>query len=202
MRTDLNVLIACEFSGIEREAFRKLGYNAYSVDLLPTEIPSSYHVQEDVIQHIKNHSGFYDLMIAHPPCTHLAVSGARWFKDKKEEQEKAMDFFLKFTKTGIPHYAIENPVCIMATEYRKPDQYIQPWEYGHGETKKTSLWLYNLPKLNSTDIVVGREDRIHKLPPGVNRWRDRSRGYSGVANAMAEQWGEYVSALKQKEGKA
>ena len=199
MKNNINVLIACEFSGIVRESFRNLGYNAYSVDLLPTEIPSLYHFQEDVIQHIRDRTGFYDLMIAHPPCTHLAVSGARWFPDKKEEQVKAIDFFMEFTKTGIPHYAIENPVCIMATKYRKPDQYIQPYEYGHGETKKTSFWLHNLPFLQPTDIVEGRADRIHRIPPNPNRWKDRSRTYPGIAMAMAEQWGEYVLSGDMEE---
>lgn len=198
----INVLVACEFSGTVREAFKEMGFNAYSVDLEPSEIPSNQHYQEDAIKHINKHPGFYDLLIAHPPCTYLAVSGARWFNvpERLEKQREAVKFFLEFTKTDIPHYAIENPISIMATKYRKPDQYIQPYEYGHGETKKTSLWLYNLPSLKPTKIVNGRADRIHKMPPTKNpliRQQERSRTYKGIAQAMAEQWGIYLEDVIQ-----
>lgn len=185
----MKVLIACEFSGVVREAFRKLGHNAWSCDLLPTEIPGKHHIG-DVLKFLHDcpmHG--IDLLIAHPPCTHLAVSGARWFKEKKKEQEDAIDFFLRLAACGIPKIAIENPISIMSSKYRKPDQIIQPWQFGHGETKATCLWLKNLPKLDPTNIVEGRETRIHKMPPGPDRWKNRSRTFTGIAKAMAEQWG-------------
>lgn len=146
------------------------------------------HYQGDIFEIINQD---WDLMIAHPPCTHLAVSGARWFKDKVIEQSTAIDFFMKLINANIPRIAVENPVSIMSTVYRKPDQIIQPWMFGHGETKATCLWLNNLPKLNPTSIVEGREQRIHKLPPGPNRWKERSKTYQGIADAMATQWGIY-----------
>tara|TARA_R100000458_G_C8256519_1_gene232575 strand:- start:948 stop:1343 length:396 start_codon:yes stop_codon:yes gene_type:complete len=128
-------------------------------------------------------------MIAHPPCTYLAVSGARWFKDRKQEQEDALDFVRLLLDAPVPRIALENPVSVISTRIRKPDQYIQPWQFGHGETKKTGLWLKNLPKLQPTDIVDGRESRIHHLPPGPNRGKIRSQTYEGIADAMAQQWG-------------
>ena len=131
----------------------------------------------------------WDLMIAHPPCTHLAVSGARWFKDKKEEQALALDFVRLLLQAPIHRIAIENPVSVISTRIRKPDQIIQPWQFGHGETKTTCLWLQNLPPLQPTNIVEGREQRIHKMSPSKNRWKERSRTYQGIAKAMAEQWG-------------
>ena len=172
----MKVLVACEYSGIVREAFKKRGHNAWSCDLLSSEI--------DVIEW-----GCWDLMIAHPPCTHLAVSGARWFKDKQVEQRQAIWFFMAIANAPIEKRAIENPICIMSRLYRKPDQIIQPWQFGHGETKATCLWLKGLPKLQPTNIVEGREARIHKMPPGPNRWKERSRTFTGVADAMANQWG-------------
>jgi len=181
----MNVLIACEFSGIVREAFKAKGHDALSCDLLPSEIPGN-HYQGDVRDIIDN--GF-DLMIAHPPCTHLAVSGARWFKDKKVEQKEALDFVRFLMDANIPKIAIENPISIISSHIRKPDQIIQPWQFGHGETKKTCLWLKNLPLLQPTNIVDGRKDRIHKLPPSETRWKERSRTYKGIAQAMADQWG-------------
>jgi len=129
-------------------------------------------------------------MIAHPPCTHLAVSGARWFKDKKREQEEALEFVRKLLAAPIPKIAIENPISVISTRIRKPDQIIQPWMFGHGETKATCLWLKNLPLLKPTDVVEGRENRIHRMSPGPNRARERSRTYKGIAKAMAEQWGD------------
>jgi len=128
-------------------------------------------------------------MIAHPPCTHLAVSGARWFKDKKIEQESAIEFVRKLMDADIPRIAIENPISIISSLIRKPDQIIQPWQFGHGETKATCLWLKNLPKLEPTNIVIGREHRVHRMPPGPDRWKKRSITYPGIAKAMAEQWG-------------
>ena len=181
----MKVLVACEFSGIVREAFKVKGYDAISCDLLPSEIPGN-HYKGDVRDIIDD--GF-DLMIAHPPCTHLAVSGARWFKDKKVEQKEALDFVRFLMDSNIPKIAIENPISIISSHIRKPDQIIQPWQFGHGETKATCIWLKNLPLLQPTNIVDGRKDRIHKLPPSENRWKERSRTYEGIAKAMAEQWG-------------
>jgi site-specific DNA-cytosine methylase len=132
----------------------------------------------------------WDLMVAHPPCDHLAVSGARWFKEKRADgrQQAAIEFFMMLARADIPRICIENPVCIMSSHWRKPDQIIQPWQYGHGETKATCLWLKNLPKLKPTNIVEGREARVHRMPPGPDRWKERSRTFQGVADAMADQW--------------
>jgi hypothetical protein len=131
----------------------------------------------------------WDLMIAHPPCTHLAVSGARWFKEKWREQAEALDFMRYLLDAPIPRIAIENPVSVISSKIRKPDQIIQPWQHGHGETKATCLWLKNLPKLTPSNVVEGREARVHRLSPGPNRWKERSRTFEGIAAAMAEQWG-------------
>ena len=156
-----------------------------SCDLLPTDAPGP-HYQGDVFDIINDG---WDLMIAHPPCTHLAVSGARWFKDKQVEQAQALDFVRQLLDSPIQRIALENPVSIISSRIRKPDQVIQPWQYGHGETKATCLWLKNLPKLQPTDIVEGREAKVHRMSPGPNRWKERSRTYQGIANAMAAQWG-------------
>lgn len=182
----MNVLIACEFSGIVREAFKDRGHNAWSCDLLPTEIPGQ-HIIGDVLNCFHGHN--WDLMIAHPPCTHLAVSGARWFKDKQAEQSRALDFVRLLMNAPIDKICIENPISIISTRIRKPDQIIQPWQFGHGETKTTCLWLKNLPRLIPTDIVEGRENKVHRMPPSADRWKNRSRTYTGIAKAMAEQWG-------------
>lgn len=184
----MRVLVACEFSGIVRDAFKRKGHCAISCDLLPTEAEGN-HYQGDVLEYIEVYSKDTDLMIAHPDCTHLAVSGARWFKDKQKEQKEAIKFFMDLINAPIERICVENPVSIMSTVYRKPDQYIQPWMFGHGETKKTGLWLKNLPLLKSTNIVDGREGRVWKLPPSENRWKERSRTLQGIADAMAEQWG-------------
>jgi site-specific DNA-cytosine methylase len=182
----MRVLIACEYSGRVREAFRRNGHDAYSCDLLPAEDDSSHHYIGDV----RNLNGLsWDIMIAHPPCTHLAVSGARWFKEKKKEQEEALEFVRTLMSFDVPRIAIENPISIISSRIRKPDQIIQPWMFGHGETKATCLWLKGLHKLEPTNIVDGRDDRIHRMPPSENRWRERSRTYQGIADAMAEQWG-------------
>lgn len=182
----MKVLIACEFSGIVRDAFLFLGHNAISCDILPTESEGP-HYQGDVLDILNDG---WDLMIAHPPCTYLAVSGARWWKDRIKEQQQAIDFVYQLSHASIDKIAIENPIGKLNSSFRKPDQIIQPWQYGHGETKATCLWLKNLPKLIPTDIVDGREQRIHKLPPSKNRSKDRSRTYIGIAKAMAEQWGK------------
>ena len=181
----MKVLIACEFSGIVREAFAAKGHDTWSCDIEDTEILGQ-HIQEDVLRIL---GAGWDLIIAHPPCTHLAVSGARWFKGKEKERWEAIKFFMAIVEAPIKKICIENPVGIMSTVYRKPDQYIQPWEYGHGETKKTGLWLKNLPLLEASNIVEGREARIHRMSPSKNRGKDRSRTYTGIAEAMAEQWG-------------
>ena len=182
----MRVLVACEYSGVVRDAFLSLGHDAMSCDLLPTDNPGP-HYQGAVFDIINDG---WDLMIAHPPCTHLAVSGARWFPQKRADgrQQEAIDFFMRLANADIHKIAIENPICIMSTEWRKPDQIIQPWQFGHGETKATCLWLKNLPKLIPTDIVDGREARIHKLPPSPERWKLRSTTYQGIASAMVEQW--------------
>ncbi len=181
----MKVLVACEFSGIVREAFAKNGHDAWSSDLLQSE-QTGNHLQGDVLDFL--HDG-WDLMIAHPPCTHLAVSGARWFKDKQQEQKEAIEFFMTLVNAPIEKICVENPISIMSTQYRKPDQIIQPWMFGHGETKATCLWLKNLPKLRHTNIVEGRENRIHREPPSKDRWKNRSRFYPRIAEAMAAQWG-------------
>lgn len=180
----MKVAILCEFSGIVRDAFIKKGHDAVSCDLLDTESPGP-HIKGDLMNY--DWSG-YDLIIAHPPCTHLAVSGARWFKDKQKEQKEAIDFFMWIAGQPVDKICIENPICIMSTKWRKPDQIIQPWQFGHGETKATCLWLKNLPKLKPTNIVEGREQRIWKLPPSKDRAKLRSKTFQGIADAMANQW--------------
>jgi len=184
----MKILIACEYSGTVREAFSKLGHDAWSCDILETEIPGN-HLQCDVREILRDG---WDMMIAHPPCTHLAVSGARWFKDKKVEQAEALEFVRLLLNAPIERIALENPISIISSHIRKPDQIIQPWQFGHGETKATCLWLQNLPKLQPTNIVEGREQRIWKMPPGENRWKERSRTFEGIAQAMASQWGNYL----------
>lgn len=183
----VRVLVACEFSGVVREAFAARGHDAWSCDLLPSEIPGQ-HIVGDV-RMVLNNEPPWDLMIAHPPCTHLAVSGARWFAAKRAEQEDALRFVAELLAAPIPMIALENPVSIISSRIRKPDQIIQPWQFGHGETKATCLWLKNLPPLVPTVIVQGREARVHRMPPGPDRWRERSRTYCGIAHAMASQWG-------------
>lgn len=220
----MRVLVACEFSGIVRDAFAARGHDAWSCDLLPSERPGN-HIQDDVLAVL---SDGWDLMVAHPPCTRLAVSGARWFKHYLKEQAEALDFVRKLLDAPIEKIALENPVSVISTHIRKPDQIIQPWWFGHGETKTTCLWLKNLSKLEPTDVVTpewavcsdgsihlsakGKRDnpthfltgrsarvlkgvqleqwnRIHRMPPGPDRWKNRGRTYPGVADAMGEQWG-------------
>ena len=181
----MRVLVACEFSGTVRDAFLARGHDAWSCDLLPSEVEGP-HLQCDVMSVLEDG---WDLMIAHPPCTHLAVSGARWFADKLCEQGEALDFVIDLMDAPIPRIAIENPVSIIATRVRPPDQVIQPWMFGHGETKATCLWLKGLPLLRGTNPVDGREARVHRMPPGPNRWRERAKTFPGIAEAMALQWG-------------
>ena len=182
----MRVLIACEFSGVVREAFKKLGLDAWSCDLLPTEIPGQ-HIQDDVLNHLKDG---WSLLIAHPPCTHLSVSGARYFKEKQADgrQQSALEFVKKLLDAPIEKICLENPVSIISTQIRKPNQIIQPWQFGHSETKATCLWLKNLPKLVATNIVDGRYNRIANMAPSKDRAKLRSITFSGIAQAMAAQW--------------
>lgn len=197
----MRVLVACEFSGVVRRAFRARGHDAWSCDLLPSE-DNGEHYECDVGLVIWSHQ--WDLMIAHPPCTHLAVSGARWFKTKRAEQEEAIEFVEELMEAPIPRIAIENPISVISSRIRKPDQIIQPWQFGHGEVKATCLWLKNLPKLRPTCVdaplfglhgEAGRTARVHREPPGPERWKNRSRTYEGIAAAMADQWGGYGERL-------
>jgi hypothetical protein len=215
----LKVLVACEESQVVAKEFRRLGHEAYSCDILPCSGGHpEWHIRGDVSRvltpHISGHGYGYkpyinfetqdcsyhilgkkwDIMIAFPPCTDLAVSGARWFPGKIADgsQQRSIDFFMSLVNAPIPKIAIENPIGIMSTKYRKPDQIIQPWQFGHGETKATCLWLKNLPELKPTNVVEGREQRIWKMPPGPERAKLRSKTYPGIAKAMAEQWSEYI----------
>jgi site-specific DNA-cytosine methylase len=198
----VRVLVACEFSGTVRSAFSDLGHDAWSCDLLPTEVPGQ-HYRCDVREVLDRG---WDLMVAHPPCTHLAVSGARWFGaklaqpslplgyDDRDPQAQALEFVEILMAAPIDRIAVENPVSIISSRIRKPDQVVQPWQFGDGETKATCLWLKNLPALVPTDVVSGRSNRIHMMRPGPSRWRERSRTYSGIAAAMAMQWGGPIRA--------
>lgn len=188
----MKVLVACEFSGVVREAFRSRGHEAWSCDILESEDNSKYHIQEDIMSLLhprKSSLSYWDLMVAHPPCTYLASSGARWWSGCLNEQAEALDLVSMLMLAEIPKIAIENPIGIISTTIRKPDQIIQPWQFGHGETKATCLWLKNLPKLVPTNIVEGREPRIANMPQSKNRSKERSRTFQGIADAMAEQWG-------------
>ena len=192
----MRVLVACEFSGTVRDAFARAGHDAWSCDLLPCETDGP-HIQDDVRRRLTwTH---WDMMIAFPPCTHLAASGARWFKDKREEQVEAIQFVRDLMAAPIKCIAVENPIGILSTVIRDPDQIIQPFQFGHGETKATCLWLKGLPPLVPThsarpdlfleDAPTERFARVHREPPGPDRWKNRSRTYPGIARAMAEQWG-------------
>lgn len=183
----MRVAVICEFSGVVRNAFTTAGHDAISFDLLPTEIPGQ-HWQGDIMELPIDYWTQFDLAVCHPPCTCLAVSGARWFKEKLEEQEAALDFVRYLMGLPIKMIAVENPISIISSRIRKPDQIVQPWQHGHGETKATCLWLKNLPLLQPTNIVGGRENRVHRMTPGPDRWKERSRTYTGIAAAMAEQW--------------
>jgi len=182
----MRVLVACEFSGTVRDAFLAAGHDAMSCDMLPTEKPGPHHHGDvrDVLD------DGWDLMVAHPPCTDLAVSGAQHFPAKIADgrQRAALDFVRLLLTAPIPRIALENPVSVISSQIREPDQIIQPWQFGHGEVKTTCLWLKNLSLLKASDVVKGRDDRLHRLPPSPTRWRERSRTYAGIAAAMADQW--------------
>jgi len=184
----MRVLVACEFSGRVRDAFTKRGHYAMSCDLLPTETPGPHYLGD--VRDMLDVS--WDLMVAHPPCTHLASSGARWWSARQQEQAHAVQFAEILWSSGIPRIAIENPVGALSTRSRlgKPTQIIQPWMFGHNETKATCLWLKGLPILRATNIAEGRDQRIHRMSASKDRWKNRSRTYSGIAEAMAVQWGE------------
>jgi len=184
----VNILIACEFSGIVRDCFISNGHNAISIDLLNSERPGP-HIIGNILEHLDNE---WDMMIAFPPCTDLSSSGAWKWKEKQANgsQAKAIEFFQALVCAPIPLIAIENPIGIMSTAYRKPDQIIQPWQYGHGETKATCLWLKGLPPLTPTEVVSGRVGRILSYGPSKDRWKLRSKTYQGIAQAMADQWGD------------
>lgn len=180
----MKVLAACEFSGRVRDAFAKRGHDAWSCDLLPSDAPGN-HIVGDLRDHLEG----WDLIVAFPPCTHLCVSGARWWPKKRDEQREAIAFVGHVSSAPCPRIAIENPIGILSRVWRKPDQIIQPWQFGHGETKATCLWLKGLPKLTPTNVVEGREARVHRMPPGPLRWKMRSETFHGIADAMAAQWG-------------
>lgn len=181
----MRALVACEFSGRVREAFTERGHHALSVDFLPSEIMGK-HVMGDV-RNLLNED--WDLMIAHPPCTYLAISGARYFAQRQQEQQAALDFVQELMDAPIDKICVENPISVISTRIRKPDQIIQPWQHGHGETKATCLWLKSLPLLVPSNIVAGREAKVANHPDSKNRAMNRSRTYVGIAKAMAEQWG-------------
>ena len=191
--SDMKILIACEFSGVVRDAFTKLGHDAWSCDLLPSERPGN-HIQGNVLDVVGDG---WDLMIAHPPCTHLAVSGAAHFHKKQAEQMEALRFVRFLLDAPIQKIALENPVSVISTKIRKPDQIVHPWMFGHPEQKTTCLWLKGLPKLIPTNDVKeqmlalpkNKRERLHYLSPGKDRWRERSRTFEGIAEAMAKQWG-------------
>lgn len=182
------ILVGCEYSGVLRRALRAKGHDAWSCDILPAEDDSPYHLQADLFEVLRKTR--WDQAHFFPPCTDLCVSGAKHFKQKREDgrQQKAIQFFLKCATTGIRRWSIENPIGIMSSEYRPPNQIIQPWQFGHPETKATCLWLQGLPLLKPTNIVSGREARIHRMAPGPERAKERSRTYSGIAQAMADAW--------------
>lgn len=195
----MRVLVACEFSGTVRDAFIAHGHEALSCDLLPTDAPGP-HYRGDVrdLLHYP-----WDLMIAHPPCTDLSVSGARHFDAKRMDgrQQAGASFAMMLAKADIPLIALENPVSVLSSLWRKPDQIIHPWQFGHGETKATCLWLKGLPPLKPTEVVDGREARIHRMPPSADRWKERSKTFPGIAAAMAEQWGSALALAASQKGR-
>lgn len=189
----MRVLVACEVSGTVRDAFLVRGHDAYSCDIEPAETMPERHLQGDVRNILDRE---WDLMIAHPPCERLCVSGARWLYEKAgwwDEQVAALDLVHALFNAPIPRIAVENPVGIISTRIREPNQIIHPWQFGHGEVKTTCLWLKNLPWLKPTDIVEGRYPKVHKLPPSPFRKKLRQFRYTGVASAMADQWGSLPS---------
>lgn len=198
----MRILVACEESQAVTSAFRLLGHEAWSCDLIPCSGGRpEWHFQTDARSLFGDG---WDMMVAFPPCTHLAVSGARWFEQKRKDgrQEAGVALFMDFANAPIPKVAVENPVGIMSSRWRKPDQVIQPWQFGHGETKATCLWLRGLPKLIPTNVVSGREARIHKMAPGPQRAVERSKTYQGIALAMASQWGGVCGSLVSSKASA
>jgi hypothetical protein len=197
----MRVLVGCESSGAVRSAFRALGHDAWSCDLLPADDGSPFHIQGDVLGVLDDG---WDMMIAHPPCTHLAVSGAAWFAGKRQQQSDALDFVRALMNAPIPRIAIENPVSVISSRIRKPDQIIHPWQFGHMEQKTTCLWLKNLPLLRPTANVYAAmmqlpenvRQRLHYLPPSPDRWKLRGATYSGIAAAFADQWGGELAAYQ------
>lgn len=212
MTKALKVLIACEFSGVVRRAFEARGHDAWSCDLLPSEDGSNHHIRGDAREILND--GWDLLMVAHPPCTRLCNSGVRWLSvpppgrtldSMFAELDEGAALFSAFWNAPIERIAVENPVMhkhakARITNYKEPAQSVQPWQYGHGESKRTCLWLKGLPLLTPTNIVEGREQRVHLMPPGPNRWKERSRFFPGIADAMADQWGGY--ALDEETRKA
>lgn len=208
----LKVLVACEYSGKVRDAFSKRGHYAVSCDLLPSDSPDGIHYEGDVRDILYNG---WDILIAHPPCTFLTVSGNRWFyhpedkalpyeqrrphpkhPNRRQDREEALKFVRLLLDAPIRSIGLENPISVISSAIRKPSQIIQPWQFGHGETKATCLWLKNLPLLTPTNIVDGRESRVHKLPPSADRWKIRSTTFDGIAEAMAAQWSEDLTMQK------
>lgn len=197
----LRVLVGCEYSGIVRDAFLARGHDAWSCDLLPTEHNSNRHIQDDIRNHIKDDWDL--LLVAHPPCTRLCNSGVRWLTSPPpgktldqmwRELDEAAELFSDIWNAPIPRICVENPVMhkhakARIRNYENFAQTVQPWQFGHGESKRTCFWLRNLPTLQATNIVEGREQRVHRMPPGADRWRERSRFFTGIADAMADQWG-------------
>ena len=200
----MRAAVLFEFSGRVRQALQAKGVDTWSYDLLPAEDgPTDYHTEIDVRTLPDYHWKRYDLVIAHPPCTHLAVSGARWFKDKRKEQKAALEMVQWVLDLPVPRIALENPVSIISSRIRKPDQIVQPWMFGHPEFKATCLWLKGLPKLVPTNqLAVPAKgspewrawNRVHRAPPGPDRWKDRSRTFEGLAKAMAEQWSAPITS--------
>lgn len=182
----MRVLVACEFSGQVRDAFAERGHDAWSCDLLPSE-NGGKHIQDDVFRHLEEG---WDMMLFFYPCTNMCVSGARWFYLKRAEQARDVENFRRLSECSIPRTGGENPIGVLSTKFRRPDQIIQPWQFGHGETKATCLWLKNLPLLHPSEVVSGRVARVHRASPGPNRWKERSRTLPGIAKAMATQWGK------------
>lgn len=207
---DVRILVGCEFSGVVRRAFAARGFDAWSCDLLPAEDGSNKHIIGDLREILHND---WDMLIAHPPCTRLCNSGVRWLKvpppgrttdEMWQEMDEGAALFSACWNAPIPHVAVENPVMhkhakARIRNYAAPAQSVQPWQFGHGETKRTCLWLRNLPCLRPTQIVEGREARVHRMPPGPDRWKERSRFFPGIAAAMADQWGDHVLTTQMQE---
>ena len=195
----MRVLVACEYSGRVRDAFRRHGHDAWSCDLLECEADPTWHYQRPVEEILDQG---WDLMVAHPPCTDLAISGSAHLAKKYADGrvDRALDFVRLLMTAPIPRWCIENPISLISSHIRKPDQIIQPWEFGHGECKATCFWLKNLPRLKPTEYAEGREERVFLMPPGPNRWKERSRTFEGVAAAMGDQWGNRDLPVCMEQG--